>query len=315
MISSEINNIPHINDSILLSAEVHDLDNVSKVPQGHNKKKNNHPRRRQKVNINRQKRRATSDLSMRSGSSSIISESARSQHGNKKGLKVTPKQRRAKKIKNVIPLRLSTPVVIEAEIISNEEKEKYVALDCEMVGVGLYGTKSAVGRVSIVNWEGDTIFDSFVQVSEDVTDYRTYVSGLRVEDIESDHAISYANCRGTVQNLLDGKILVGHALKNDFDCLNLSHPWHMIRDTAKFEPFMKRSKIDKTRLVSKKLKILAKDKLGIEIQKDGHAHCSIEDAAAAMDLYKKARKKWEKVVEYKISRTLQIVDQDLNLLQ
>jgi len=309
MNSRAINSISYLKDSSLGVTE------IDRIQQVQHSKKNNHPRRRQKANTKRQKRPAASDSSVKSGSSSKISDSARPQHEKIIGLKDTQKKRRAKKIKNANTIGLSTPVVIETEIISDEEKNKYVALDCEMVGVGIYGTESAVGRVSIVNWEGDTIFDSFVQVSEEVTDYRTFVSGLRAEDIESEHAISYENCRDTVQNLLAGKILVGHALKNDFDCFNLSHPWHMIRDTAKFEPFMKRSKIDKTRLVSKKLKILAKDKLGIEIQKDGHAHCSIEDAAAAMDLYKKARKKWEKVVEYKISRTLQIVDQHLNLLQ
>lgn len=37
-------------------------------------------------------------------------------------------------------------------------------------------------------------------------------------------------------------------------------------------------------------------------------HCSIEDIAEVIDLYKKARKKWKKVVEYKISRTIQIVN-------
>eukprot|EP00957_Ditylum_brightwellii_P134585 10260858-Ditylum_brightwellii.AAC.1 len=54
-----------------------------------------------------------------------------------------------------------------------------------MVGTGQYGETSALARVSIVNWDGDVIFDTFVKVEEEVTDYRTFVSGVRETDVES----------------------------------------------------------------------------------------------------------------------------------
>ena len=40
-------------------------------------------------------------------------------------------------------------------------------------------------------------------------------------------------------NILKDKVLVGHALKNDLDVLMLSHPRTMIRDTARYRPYMR----------------------------------------------------------------------------
>jgi RNA exonuclease 4 len=49
---------------------------------------------------------------------------------------------------------------------------KVVAMDCEMVGVGPGGTRSALARVCIVNDDGNPILDAYVKPKEKVTDYR-----------------------------------------------------------------------------------------------------------------------------------------------
>src|SRR5699024_8434209 len=54
-----------------------------------------------------------------------------------------------------------------------------VAIDCEMVGAGFAGNHSLLARVSIVNLFGHCIYDKFVKPLEEVTDYRTEVSGIR----------------------------------------------------------------------------------------------------------------------------------------
>ena len=182
-----------------------------------------------------------------------------------------------------------------------------VALDCEMVGVGPEGMISALARVCIVDWNHNVIYDSHVKVYEPVTDYRTFVSGIRAEDIESDEAVDFEECRTAVKQILKGKILVGHALRNDLNALEIyDHPWYDIRDTAKYEPFMKRVSKESTMLGPRKLKDLSLTKLKREIQRDGEEHCPKEDAIAALDLYKKARTKWEKAMEYKVQRTREI---------
>jgi Exonuclease len=73
-------------------------------------------------------------------------------------------------------------------------KSRFIAMDCEMVGVGPRKV-SVLARVSIVNFNGDCIFDVFVKVEEKVTDYRTAVSGIRPEDLESSSAMSYGEVR------------------------------------------------------------------------------------------------------------------------
>jgi RNA exonuclease 4 len=46
-------------------------------------------------------------------------------------------------------------------------------------------------------------------------------------------------CQAEVAKILKGKILVGHALKNDLSVLLLSHPRNKIRDTSRYKPLMR----------------------------------------------------------------------------
>lgn len=64
-------------------------------------------------------------------------------------------------------------------------RKPLAAMDCEMVGVGPEGIESTLARVSIVNYHGCTILDRFVRPREKVTDYRTWVSGVREEDLRN----------------------------------------------------------------------------------------------------------------------------------
>lgn len=60
---------------------------------------------------------------------------------------------------------------------------KYLAIDCEMVGIGIEGSESSLARVSVVNFHGATQLDEFVSQRETVVDYRTQWSGIRPEDM------------------------------------------------------------------------------------------------------------------------------------
>ncbi len=68
---------------------------------------------------------------------------------------------------------------------AKKEPGNYLAIDCEMVGVGDKGSESILARVSIVNFHGATIMDRFVRPQEKVTDYRTWVSGVRPKDLKN----------------------------------------------------------------------------------------------------------------------------------
>jgi len=176
------------------------------------------------------------------------------------------------------------------------ETQKYVAIDCEMVGIGIDGKKSALARASVVDWDGTVLLDVHVRVPERVTDFRTSVSGIRPKDIHArnEAALEHDECRTKVGQLLHNKVLVGHALKNDLSALMLTHPREDIRDTARYKPFMRATGRSGGKLRPRKLRDLVYEELGKRIQVEGSAHSSVEDARATMDLFRCVRGRWEK---------------------
>lgn len=161
-------------------------------------------------------------------------------------------------------------------------------MDCEMVGVGPTNV-SVLARVSIVNFKGDCIFDTFVRVEEKVTDYRTAVSGIRPDDLASSKAMVYGEVRSRVQKILRGRILVGHGLQNDLLVLNLRHSAESIRDTSHYPPFMTHGNDGRCR--PRRLRDLTWDNFGAVIQSGEHS--SVVDARAAMSLYKLVQREWD----------------------
>ncbi|KAL5504520.1 REX4 [Sanghuangporus vaninii] len=170
---------------------------------------------------------------------------------------------------------------------SEEQKQpgKYLAIDCEMVGVGPNGSESSLARVSLVNYYGAIILDEFVRQRERVTDYRTFVSGVRASDMVK--AIPFADVQKRVDDLLKDRILVGHALNNDLKALLLSHPRNLVRDT---QLLAGKARLLKTKYPA--LRKLVHQELGITIQTGEHS--SVTDARATMALYRLHRKEWEK---------------------
>ncbi|SPP76109.1 RNA exonuclease 4 isoform X2 [Drosophila guanche] len=171
------------------------------------------------------------------------------------------------------------------------QRNRYLAMDCEMVGVGHNGQEDMLARVSIVNSAGHVLLDKHVKPRHPVTDYRTSVSGIRPHDIEN--AEDFATVQNEVVKMIHGKILVGHALRNDLAVLNIKHPFEQIRDTSRYKPLCK--------LVSNghtpSLKRLTMAVLGQEIQTGEHN--SVEDARSAMGIYNRIAADWEKYLEKK----------------
>jgi DNA polymerase III epsilon subunit-like protein len=144
-----------------------------------------------------------------------------------------------------------------------------------------------------------------------VTDFRTFVSGVTPSDLESDKAMEFEECREIVQFALQGRVLVGHAVSNDLRALNLEHPARDIRDTSTYVPFMQ--VVPSNRLFpgqpglmewrSRKLKDLARERLGLDIQCIGEAHSSVQDARVALRLYRLVREEWERLILWHEGRT------------
>ena len=174
-----------------------------------------------------------------------------------------------------------------------------LALDCEMVGVGEDGRRSALARVSVVNEDGNVILDTFVIPTERVTDYRTAVSGVRAKDLRAESgARPFKTVQAQMSELLRGKILVGHSLKNDMRALMLDHPKRDTRDTSLYHPLTRPLRPEERCVPGaprgrgcRALRDLARQHVGLDIQ--GGEHSSVDDARAALALYKKFAKKWE----------------------
>ncbi|GKU86650.1 hypothetical protein SLEP1_g1147 [Rubroshorea leprosula] len=176
---------------------------------------------------------------------------------------------------------------------SNGKGQRAVAMDCEMVGGGLDGSLDICARVCLVDEDENLIFHAYVKPQMPVTNYRYEVTGL-TEDHLTD-AMPLDEVKNKISEVLyngesigrarldggDARLLVGHSLLHDLECLRMSYPGHLLRDTAKYRPLMK------TNLVSHSLKYLTKTYLGYVIQSG--VHDPYEDCVSVMRLYKRMR--------------------------
>ncbi|KAJ6216983.1 hypothetical protein RDWZM_008140 [Blomia tropicalis] len=194
------------------------------------------------------------------------------------------------------------PCLVKSSMISSNMSEKklckensfdgltrYIAIDCEMVGTGFDGSNSILARVSMVNLYGHCVYDKYVKPVEEVTDYRTQVSGIRPENLVNGE--DFKMVQKEVYDIIQNRILVGHAIQHDLKVLFLSQPKHMIRDTSVYF-----KKFFNNRTPS--LKKLSEVYLGVKIQQGEHD--SITDAQATMRLYTLFKKKWETSLSQKM---------------
>uniref|UniRef100_A0A3Q2Y189 Interferon stimulated exonuclease gene 20-like 2 n=1 Tax=Hippocampus comes TaxID=109280 RepID=A0A3Q2Y189_HIPCM len=148
---------------------------------------------------------------------------------------------------------------------------------------GPKGSVSQLGRCSIVSYEGDVVYDKFVKPSVPVTDYRTRWSGIRAKDLRK--ATPYFQARKEILKLLAGKIVIGHAVHNDFQVLQYSHPAALTRDTSRI-PLLNRDFFKK--------QMTHHGDRSLRLQTGYGGHSSVEDARATMELYKLVEDEWEK---------------------
>ncbi len=171
---------------------------------------------------------------------------------------------------------------------TSSDPADYVALDCEMVGVGRKGMISRLGEVAIVDWNGKLIYHSYVKPQEEVVDYRTKFSGLTKEILDREGR-PFLQVQKEVLGVLRGKIVVGHALDNDFRALHIRYMPEFTRNTARVPMFQQ---VDRTgKYMPRRLQAITHEFLGRKIQEGEHDPA--EDARAAMNLYKQHQSAFE----------------------
>ncbi|CAL5368147.1 unnamed protein product [Camellia sinensis] len=187
----------------------------------------------------------------------------------------------------------------------DNSRTKVVALACKMVGGGSDGTLDLCARVSLIDEYENIIFHTYVKPHLPVTNYRYETTGVRPEFLRD--AIPLRQASRKIQDFLcngeplwkirsrGGKatILIGHGLDHDLKCLEMEYPAIMIRDTAKYPPLMKTSKL------SNSLKYLTKAYLGYDIQTG--IQDPYDDCVATMRLYMRMRSQVHKLEDYPLA--------------
>lgn len=158
-----------------------------------------------------------------------------------------------------------------------------------MVGTGPLGRVSELARCSVVSYSGDVLYDKYIRPEMPIVDYRTRWSGITRQHLHK--AIPFQVAQKEILKLLKGKVVVGHALHNDFQALKYVHPRSQTRDTT-YVPNLLSQPYSLTR-ARVSLKDLALNLLHKKIQVGHQGHSSVEDAMAAMELYKLVEVQWE----------------------
>ena len=121
---------------------------------------------------------------------------------------------------------------------------------------------NGLARISVVNYYGDVLYDSYVKPIGEITNYRTEITGISESDLIN--GIDFSECRKLVLKLLKNRIIIGHSLENDFLVLNYEHPKKLTRDTSKFKFFQSNINLPYS------LKYLTKQYFDYNIQETHH---------------------------------------------
>ncbi|XP_044270142.1 RNA exonuclease 1 homolog [Tribolium madens] len=164
---------------------------------------------------------------------------------------------------------------MEPESDEDPRSHAVYALDCEMC----YTIKGLeLTRVTIVDSDCKTVYETLVKPLNPIIDYNTTFSGITKEQMERT-STSILQVQANILHLCNSKtILIGHSLESDMKALKIIHG--TIIDTSVLFPH-------KMGLPHKRaLKTLASDFLKKIIQNSVSGHDSAEDAIACMELVK-----------------------------
>ncbi|KAL2500046.1 Exonuclease family protein [Abeliophyllum distichum] len=194
---------------------------------------------------------------------------------------------------------------IQDDLKIDDNRARVVALACKMVGGGSDGSLDLCARVCLIDEYEKIIFHTYVKPHLPVTNYRYETTGIRPEFLRD--AVPLRQVQRKIQDYLcngepiwhirskggKARILVGHGLDHDLKSLEVEYPPVVIRDTAKYPPLMKTSKL------SNSLKYLTKAYLGYDIQ--AGIQDPYEDCVATMRLYTRMRSQRHKVEDYPLA--------------
>ena len=97
---------------------------------------------------------------------------------------------------------------------------KFFALDCEMVNTT---RGKELARVTLLNFKGDTSYETLVRPPVAILDYNTKYSGITEEILQGVTTSLKDVQESLVQHVSAKDIIIGHSFDNDLRCLHLEH--------------------------------------------------------------------------------------------
>lgn len=165
-------------------------------------------------------------------------------------------------------------------------------------------TSNGLARLSIVNYNGHVLIDTFVKPKGKITNFRSWISGVYPQSMKN--AMPYDEARDRAIEIMSGRVIVGHSLKHDFKVINWEPLQGNVRDLATYKKYL-----DDNNHV-KSLKRLTNEFLGKEIQTGSHN--SVVDARSALCLYRIVENSWTQQVRSKQSKLKRAkIEADVNI--
>ncbi|KAJ7579461.1 hypothetical protein C8J56DRAFT_1059061 [Mycena floridula] len=165
-------------------------------------------------------------------------------------------------------------------------------MSCITIGAGPGGTISMLARVVIVDYQGQTVLDTYVVPTSKVTDYRTATTGIQPSHLSGGNAVQFSVVQEHVANLLKGNILVGHSLWNDLSVVGIAHAAVDTRDVGLYQVAMSHERL--AQVVG--LQTLAWQLMRRRCQQQESN--PLENARAALDLYRTEQQDWETAIAH-----------------
>ncbi|KAF8529499.1 hypothetical protein JB92DRAFT_2696284 [Gautieria morchelliformis] len=168
---------------------------------------------------------------------------------------------------------------------------RFVTLSTLCVGTGTGGSTNMLARVTITDFQGQTLMDTYVLPTMPVVDYRTASTGIDANALSANSACNFSKAQRYVAELIRGRIVIGYCLwsyVSFYLVLGITHPAAMTRDVALFMPF--RAAIGKPKQMFG-LPTLMHHLMRRQIQM-GRLD-SLENGRAALDLYRSHSVCWE----------------------
>ncbi|KAH7123901.1 hypothetical protein B0J11DRAFT_324917 [Dendryphion nanum] len=153
---------------------------------------------------------------------------------------------------------------------------KVLTVDCEMCITD--DDRLTLTRVSLIDWNGDSVLERLVMPDIPIKDYNTQYSGITAAMLENVTTRLQDVQKELLEILTPRTILVGHSLNSDLNALKLTHPF--LVDSALLYPHPRGPPYKQA------LRWLCQKYLSRQIQKGSNGHDSVEDARACLDLVK-----------------------------